>query len=899
MVIKNFAYKIFLFLVLFILLGTINSTFAQKFEKNTIIVKLKPEEAGIFNNKMHLNLNNCNITNIKSIIKNSNRTSKKYNIYKIKTSDKQTVEENCKILEETGLFEYCQPNYYDKILYTPSDPKASKQYTLSITKAYEAWDIHKGDSTIVIGITDTGVDFDHEDLKTNIKYNLNDPIDGIDNDYDGYIDNYMGWDFGSDDNNPQWNQSGTSGNHVHGIFTSGLAGARTDNGKGISSVGFSNKFLPIKISNNNGGITTGYESIIYAAEHGCKIINCSWGSKTPHQYGKDIIKYITEDLGVIIVAAAGNDNNEKLFYPASYDNVVSVAASNSSDLKWPNSSYNWRVDISAPGQNVLSTLSNSTYNYSSGTSFSSPIVSSALALVMSYYPDTLSSRQVIEILKSTSDYIDNIGSNSVYKNKLGKGRINLESALSGNFGAAISCNNFSLTKNGEFAIAGDTAIFSGQIINYLRRIENLEVKIKCNSQYITILDNSMTISSLDENEEASLENSNLRVILHDNIPNHSSIFFELEYSNDNYTNSELRVISVNLPNIEVNKNRIHTSVFPSGSIAYNSSRDGFGFLLDNNEDILFEMGIVNGYSDTNLTANIRSYNDFESIIELDSLTNNGVWKANGTVKIKSLTKSIINFEYLIYNQAKYNNILFINYQIINTSEVNWDEYYFGIFADWDIYLHNKNFTTIDSNLVLASTHCWNHNEIASIQLLSHSDWNRYAFNNITNSEIISTNGFTREEFYLALRSNNHFVGIKDDGTDILDLLSAGPFNLDINDTLKLSFAIMADTSLYGIHNTAINAQNLYDSLYIGDLSIKELGKTNNIYFYPNPSNTIINIVNKDIKWVEIYDISGRLQIYFTTYDKENIVDIKSLKKGMYIIKFNTKKGSISQRLIVN
>ena len=399
MILKNFTHNIFVILLILVTFYPYSSVLAQKSEKNTLIVRLKPNKSNVFVNKKSIILNNCNITSIKPILIHSKKSIKPYHIYKLKTSNKQSVKESCKLLEQTGLFEYCQPNYYDKILYTPSDPKAENQYTLAITKAYQAWDIHKGDSTIIVGVTDTGVDFDHVDLKTNIEYNLNDPIDGLDNDYDGYVDNYMGWDFGSNDNNPQWNESGTSGNHIHGVFSSGLAGARTDNAIGMATVGFSNKFLPIKISNDNGGISTGYEAIIYAAEHNCKIINCSWGNKTPQQYGRDVIEYVTEELGVIIVSAAGNDNNEKLFYPASYDNVVSVAASNSTDEKWPNSTYNWRVDISAPGQNVISTLSNSTYSTSSGTSFSSPIVSSALALIMSYYPDTLSNRQLIEIYK--------------------------------------------------------------------------------------------------------------------------------------------------------------------------------------------------------------------------------------------------------------------------------------------------------------------------------------------------------------------------------------------------------------------------------------------------------------------------------------------------------------------
>ncbi|GAI36367.1 unnamed protein product, partial [marine sediment metagenome] len=130
------------------------------------------------------------------------------------------------------------PHYLPELLYTPDDPLNIYQYYLDTIKAYDAWEICKGDSNIVIGITDTGVDIDHEDLQGNIYYNYNDPINGIDDDNDGFIDNFRGWDLGENDNNPQWEIND------HGVVVTGIAGARTDNGIGISGVGFKSRFLP-------------------------------------------------------------------------------------------------------------------------------------------------------------------------------------------------------------------------------------------------------------------------------------------------------------------------------------------------------------------------------------------------------------------------------------------------------------------------------------------------------------------------------------------------------------------------------------------------------------------------------------------------------------------------------
>ena len=185
------------------------------------------------------------------------------------------------------ITEYVEPYYLPKLTYTPSDTITDNQRYLDLMEAENAWDITKGDTTIVIGITDTGWDTSHPDLLDNVKINYNDPINGVDDDNDGYIDNYIGWDLGMDDNDAMWESS------AHGTNVSGIAAAATDNVTGIAGVGFNTKFMPIKISNSVGVLTRAYQGVVYAADHGCFIINCSWGSFVPSQFGQDIIDYAT------------------------------------------------------------------------------------------------------------------------------------------------------------------------------------------------------------------------------------------------------------------------------------------------------------------------------------------------------------------------------------------------------------------------------------------------------------------------------------------------------------------------------------------------------------------------------------------------------------------------------
>ena len=892
------TFRFFLIISLILISGF---TYSQNFEPNTLIVKLKEEASSLFTHKSETKISGIHIRNIKPILRKKSKSSSSINnIYKVTISEDHLVKKSCKRLMSSKYFEYCQPNFYDSILYTPSDPKATIQYALNNIKALEAWDIDKGDSTIIIGVSDTGINFDHEDLRDNIAYNPNDPIDGVDNDFDGYIDNYMGWDFGSNDNNPQWNESGTSGNAIHGTFSAGLAGADTDNGKGMASVGFSNKILPIKISNNYGGMSTGYESIIYAAEHGCKIINCSWGNTIPHDYGRDVIKYVTEDLNVIVVSAAGNDNNEELFYPASYDNVVSVAATNSSDLKWGNSSYNWRVDISAPGESVLSTLSNSSYGVSSGTSFAAPIVSSSLALLLSYYPDTMSNIQIIEILKNSSDYIDSTGLNLNYINKLGKGRVNVLRALQGDFGAALSYKDFNLLKANNQAYAGDTAEFSGFIINYLSSIENVNVTISTSSPFIDILDHTFSISSISENEEFNINNLHLKVIIKEDIPDNETVEFSIHFNGSNYLNYELKQITLPFPSIVINKNRIQTTLFSEGRIAYNYSHNGFGLTLDSGDDILYEMGVVAGYSEDKTIANVRSYTDFTATNILDSASIENTWYAKNKIVNNSVLPLSLNTKYELFDDSLYQNLFFIHQQIVNTSDENIDNFFLGVFADWDIDQDHYNYTSIDSELALALTHCYSSNKVAGIQLLSHTQWNRYAIDNLyNNSPIHSRDGLTRPELYQALSNNNYYEGIENSGTDILDLLSSGPFDIATGDTLELTFAILADTSEINILKSGKLAQQLFDSLYYGGMGIVELQSENPIQVFPNPAQEyfqiqISNIGQFNSKNIEIYNVSGELIERRNLLTKNYKISTSNWGKGLYLVKI----GSYSRKILI-
>jgi len=280
----------------------------------------------------------------------------------------------------------------------------SGQWALHAIQAQGAWDINTGNSSIVIAVVDDAIQTDHIDL----------------------IDNCLeGWDVADKDNDPR----PKSTCHSHGTHVAGIIGASSNNSKGIASIGYNISILPVKATFDSDAtcriIDMGYEGVQWAAENGANIINMSWGHKGSSITGRNIISKASS-LGIILVASAGNSNTSSLRYPAAYENVISVAATDINDVKASFSNYgNW-VAVSAPGVSIKSTVPFNAYNLNSGTSMASPMVASLCGLVWS--ADLSQTPQsVINCILNTADNID--AQNPGYVGQLGKGRINAYQAL--------------------------------------------------------------------------------------------------------------------------------------------------------------------------------------------------------------------------------------------------------------------------------------------------------------------------------------------------------------------------------------------------------------------------------------------------------------------------------------
>ena len=366
--------------------------------------------------------------------------------------------------------EYAEPYFIFPFHYTPNDPQLGNQWAVDVLKLEEAWDVTTGDSTIVIANVDSGVDWKHEDLAENIwinpgEYGVDGELknNGVDDDNNGKIDDWHGWDFIGDGSSqsPQPDNDPMDGSVGHGTSTSGCHSARTDNGIGIAGSSFRAKILAIKAaSNNSSGIAGGYEGIVYAGQMGADIINCSWGGSSGLIRAlQDIVDDVT-DMGSLVVSSSGNDpvdNDYAPRAPSSLNHVLNVGSveSNGNASGW--CTYGTTVHIYSPGNGIRTTRRGAGYTSPTGTSFSGPLAAGVAALVKAVHPDWTPD-QIATQLRVTADRFDAPATSKRY------GRLNAYRAVTENdnlddipgirikdFQYSIDGGNYRFTEPGQSA----------------------------------------------------------------------------------------------------------------------------------------------------------------------------------------------------------------------------------------------------------------------------------------------------------------------------------------------------------------------------------------------------------------------------------------------------------------
>jgi len=324
--------------------------------------------------------------------------------------------------------------------WSADDPGLRAQWHLATIGAPQAWPRRTGSHETVVAIVDTGVDWHHEDLAANIRVNAGEDLDGdgwwsladangVDDDQNGYVDDGVGWDlvnltgglWPGEDGAPADNDPADF--NGHGTHCAGDAAAVGFNGTGVVSPAPRAAILPIRAGymadDGMGYVSHGLEGMLLAAAMGADVVSMSFGGSGYSQMWQDGVT-AAHSQGVVLLAAAGNENSSIPSYPAAFAHMISVGATNRDDERASFSNYGAWVDVAAPGTEILSTANGGGYTNMSGTSMSTPVTAGVAALLKSSHP-VWSGDEVLARLVATAQPLP--GQN------LGAGRVDAAAAL--------------------------------------------------------------------------------------------------------------------------------------------------------------------------------------------------------------------------------------------------------------------------------------------------------------------------------------------------------------------------------------------------------------------------------------------------------------------------------------
>jgi len=403
--------------------------------------------------------------------------------------EKSDVKTVVQTLSQLPGVKYVEPNYRNTLCATPNDPYyPAHQWYVDKINVNRVWDFTQGSEALILSGVDSGVDYLHPDLTNLIWQNLGEDandngyvfipgvgfdegdIDSIDNDGNGYIDDFIGYDWVDGawydayrhptdpdiredayewDNDPKDFRYNGHGTHVTGTMT-----AEANNHIGIAGITWHTQIMCMRAGyysrtcqgyNQNDAVV---HALHYGVNKGCKIFNFSYGGNDSSHFVHSILDTAVNEWGVVITAAAGNDNTDSTHYPSAYPEVISVAATDQMDCKTYFSNFSPTVDIASPGNAIGATVPRyyecppepcdagftdpfaQGYAEFDGTSMAAPVVAGAAALVWSFYPDS-SNHWVRQRLEENTVDIYSLGCNSAYEalEQLGSGRVDVFRAI--------------------------------------------------------------------------------------------------------------------------------------------------------------------------------------------------------------------------------------------------------------------------------------------------------------------------------------------------------------------------------------------------------------------------------------------------------------------------------------
>jgi len=833
----------------------------------------------------------------------------------------------------TGVVEYVEPLYIREPQYQPNDPLAdstatNSQYHLRLTQAYRAWDFTKGDTSIVIGVTDTGIRYGHEDLVRQVKYNYADPLNGKDDDGDGYIDNFKGWDFANGNNEPLYNEF-----NGHGTQVSGIVAGQVDNGKGLAGVGFRSKFLPLQIfPGTTTGSFAGFEAIVYAADHGCRVINMSWGSAGGYsRFEQDVCNYAAINRDVVLIAAAGNTPANILFYPASYDHVLSVSATDAADAKASFATYNRRVDLVAPGVNITNTYGrpsttaagppDADYWYGSGTSFACPQVAGAAALVRARFPQLNAEQVLAQLRRSTDAGILDLPANRMYQEYLGTGRLNIARAVSGIIQreARVVSSVLSPMRAAGYA-PGDTIRLVATVRNLLLPITGLNVTLTSLSPYLTVRQDAFAVGDLATLAEANNAAAPFRLAVASSVPLNTTATLRYQLTGNNgYQSVQYVEVELNPDFVQLNAGDISLSLTSRGNLGYDdpTAMVGLGLSYRGSLPLLGEGGLLLATSPTRVADRLRSSGgatrqSFFGLAPAQLLAPGprADQEARSTFRDsipdaklpRSVGVGVRQRGQSWATPAARRNVILLEYSLRNLTADTLKPLYAGIFTDFDLPGETgRNVARWDS--VNRVGYCYDPGAprfYAGVQVLGPRPAGVYSIDNAApaGAPIYLGDGFSPAEKYLALSAGQgrayREVGTSAQGTDVSQVVSTLVPRLAPGDSATVAFALLVAPTLAELQAAAQVAASAYQQA----LPTQSAAVAATWQLYPNPTAGRLHVAlpaSLGPVTAQVLDALGRPVATARLASGGGEISLAALAPGLYVVRIAG--TSLAQRVV--
>ncbi len=785
--------------------------------------------------------------------------------------------------------------------YIPNDPKSSQQRVLFNSKVFEAWGVNQGNPKVIIGISDDGTNQNHEDLKKSLFLNVNDPIDGKDNDNDGYIDNYNGYNFYPEN---KLDGSSTLNSDDHGTLTAGIVGATFNNGIGMAGIAGKCSIFPIKISKTNSDkLLSGYSSILFAAQKGFSVVNCSWanvGNPNFSTFYQNVIDYAVAK-NLVVVSVSGNILGNTILdrfrtrYPGGLIGALGVGEVNDEDILSTGSSIGAHCNILAQGINNVSLL-NATSGYTNcggGTSFSSPVVAGGMGLLRSQFPN-LDVLQSIQHLRQSTDDISSLNLN--FKSTI-PGRLNLQKALETD---PFSHPGFHrkevqiLDQNNnikQYFSIGDEVKLVIKSKNVLGAATNVKFKLSLawtddTTNLASLLVDEVKYSKIDAYQNFDLGPFIIKI----NGYSMSKYVYRIDITADNnYT--DFAFVDFNpIPDVVTFRNDAITySAALGGTFGFNTNftnRQGYGFSLNGFGDVLYEGGLVA----TNNDIKVLSANNGTPPVNNDFSYVEPYVTPNKSIKVigKFDNSDSVLIEQKFFTPQGNNGYSKIEIKATNKSNIVFNNFSIGYKMDWDVG-YEKGYTQNKALLFEEAI------PLAYKGINSAANYVQY----INDSLTFGTSITSKESGAIAQLANLNFNYNYTD-EDIIKSLKSG---LTFQDTvvsdissvigmrypgeLKQGESRICTICIAGGRNKTEYKTNLLNCLNsITNIKEEEEAKLN-FSFSPNPAINTLNInTNLNNYSIEFINELGQVVFNANGINGNKDIDLQSISNGFYIIKLS-------------